>query len=105
MNVESITAGIEQFSSGDQDLDAVAQKGLSLRGLIYCESGSVIHYELLPPGKTINTDLYCQQPMTLQQEVEKRRPELINRKGLVFHHDNARPHTCLATQRILRKFG
>ncbi|GBP76075.1 hypothetical protein EVAR_46943_1 [Eumeta japonica] len=41
------------------------------------------HYykELLPPGKTMDSDLYCQQLMRLKQEVEKKRPELINRKG------------------------
>ncbi|GBP05834.1 Octopamine receptor beta-3R [Eumeta japonica] len=39
------------------------------------------------------------------QEVEKKRPEFINRKGVVFHHDNTRPHTSLATQQILREFG
>ncbi|GBP86984.1 Histone-lysine N-methyltransferase SETMAR [Eumeta japonica] len=43
--------------------------------------------------------------MRLKQDVEKKRPELINRKDLVFHHDNARPHTSLTTQQILREFG
>ncbi|GBP91957.1 hypothetical protein EVAR_60827_1 [Eumeta japonica] len=35
----------------------------------------------------------------------KKRPELINRKGVVIHHDNTRPHKFLATQQILREFG
>ncbi|GBP31814.1 hypothetical protein EVAR_81580_1 [Eumeta japonica] len=48
----------------------------------------IIHYELLPPGKTINSDLYYQQLMILKQEVEKKRPELINRKVVVFHHED-----------------
>ncbi|GBP07826.1 Histone-lysine N-methyltransferase SETMAR [Eumeta japonica] len=56
---------------------------------------STLHYESLPLGKTINSDLCYQQLMRLQQEVEKNRLELINRKGAVFHHDNARPHTYL----------
>ncbi|GBP84584.1 Mariner Mos1 transposase [Eumeta japonica] len=42
--------------------------------------------------------------MRLKQEVEKKRPELINRQGLVLHQDNARPHTSSATQQILREF-
>ncbi|GBP43852.1 Histone-lysine N-methyltransferase SETMAR [Eumeta japonica] len=40
-----------------------------------------------------------------EARVETKRPELINRIGVVFHHDNARPHTSLATQKILREFG
>ncbi|GBP83024.1 Mariner Mos1 transposase [Eumeta japonica] len=62
-------------------------------------------YELLPPDETINLNLYCQRLMRLKQEAEKNRPEFINRKGVDFHHDNARPHTPLGNQQILREFG
>ncbi|CAH2268812.1 jg8987 [Pararge aegeria aegeria] len=41
--------------------------------------------------------------MRLNQEVERKRPELINKRGVVFHHDNARPNTSLATQQKLRE--
>ncbi|GBP33792.1 hypothetical protein EVAR_25393_1 [Eumeta japonica] len=43
--------------------------------------------------------------MRLKQEVEKIRPELIIRKGVLLHHDNGRPHTSLATQKIGRDFA
>ncbi|GBP61747.1 Poly(A) RNA polymerase gld-2 homolog A [Eumeta japonica] len=43
------------------------------------------------PDDLLN-DLYCQQLMRLKQKVEKKRPEFINRKGVVFHHHNAIPH-------------
>ncbi|GBP44548.1 hypothetical protein EVAR_86772_1 [Eumeta japonica] len=43
--------------------------------------------------------------MKLKQEVEKKLPEFTNRKGVVFHHDYAKPHTSLATQQILREFA
>ncbi|GBP13356.1 Histone-lysine N-methyltransferase SETMAR [Eumeta japonica] len=56
-------------------------------------------------GKTINSDFYCQHLMRLKEEVEKNQSELINRKSVVFHHDNARQHTPSATPEILREFG
>ncbi|GBP42869.1 hypothetical protein EVAR_27222_1 [Eumeta japonica] len=43
--------------------------------------------------------------MRVKREVEKKRPELISRKGVVFHHDYAKPHTYLATQQILRELS
>ncbi|GBP57350.1 Mariner Mos1 transposase [Eumeta japonica] len=72
---------------------------------VWWDRKGIIYYELLPTGKTINSYLYCQQLMRLKQEVERKRPEVINRKDVVFHHDNARPHTSLATQQILRECG
>ncbi|GBP12132.1 Mariner Mos1 transposase [Eumeta japonica] len=63
------------------------------------------YYEFLPQDKTINSDLYCQQLVKLKHEEKKKWPELINRKGVVFHHGNARSYTSLATQQILKKIG
>ena len=62
----------------------------------------IIHYELLQPGQTIDSTLYCEQLMRLKQEIVKKRPEPINRKGIVFHQYSARPHTILMTQQKLR---
>ncbi|GBP80521.1 Mariner Mos1 transposase [Eumeta japonica] len=73
--------------------------------LCVCVWKDIIRYKFSPPGKCINSDLYCQQLLKLEQEVMKKRPESINRKGVVFHHDNTRPRTFLAAQRILKKFG
>ncbi|GBP68854.1 hypothetical protein EVAR_46171_1 [Eumeta japonica] len=43
-----------------------------------------IHYKLLPPGKTINSDLHYQQLMRLKQEVEKKIAEIDQQKGCGF---------------------
>ncbi|CAH2264878.1 jg5707 [Pararge aegeria aegeria] len=40
-----------------------------------------INHELLPPGRIIDSELYCEQLMRLKQEVERKRLELINRRG------------------------
>ena len=46
---------------------------------------------------------YCHQLKKLNAAVKEKRPELVNRKGVIFHHDKATPHTSLATrQKLLR---
>jgi len=64
-----------------------------------------VFYELLPKNKTINSDVYCEQLQKLNDAIAQKRPELINRKGVVFHHDNARPHTSLVTRQKLLQLG
>jgi len=56
-------------------------------------------------NQTINSELYCEQLQRLQQAIERKRPELINKRGVVFHHNNARPHTTLMTRLKLRELG
>ena len=63
----------------------------------------IVHYELLSSNQTINSEPYCEQLQRLQQAIERKRPKLINRRGVVFHHDNARPHTSLITRQKLRE--
>ncbi|GBP17094.1 Histone-lysine N-methyltransferase SETMAR [Eumeta japonica] len=67
----------------------------------------LVREDLTPPTDSDLNSLighYCQQLMRLKQEVEKKRPELINRKSVIFHYINARPHASIAIQQILRKF-
>ena len=65
----------------------------------------VVHYELLEPGKTITADMYCQQLDRLKQALKQKHPALVNRKGVILHHDNARPHTARLTQNKLHSLG
>ncbi|GFV50749.1 histone-lysine N-methyltransferase SETMAR [Trichonephila clavipes] len=54
--------------------------------------------KLLPDNTTINSEVYCHQLDKLNDALQQKRSELINRKGVVFHIDNARPHTSLVTR-------
>jgi histone-lysine N-methyltransferase SETMAR len=65
----------------------------------------VLYFELLPCGQTIDAKKYCAQLENLKRAVAEKRPELANRKGVVFHHDNAKPHTALVTKQKLKSFG
>ena len=43
--------------------------------------------------------------MKLDKEIKEKRPELATRKGVIFHEDNARPHTYLVTRKKLLELG
>ena len=62
-------------------------------------------FELLPDNTTINSEVYCHQLDKLNDSLKQKRPELINRKGVVFHQDNARPRTSLLTRQKLLQLG
>ena len=72
---------------------------------IWWDYKGVVYFELLPSNRMINSDIYCLQLMKLEETIKEKRPELANRKGIVFHHDNARPHTSLATRTKLLELG
>ncbi|GFX69551.1 histone-lysine N-methyltransferase SETMAR [Trichonephila clavipes] len=61
---------------------------------------------LKPFPKPIFTkkEVYCHQLDKLNDALEQKRSELINRKGVVFHQDNARPYTSLVTRQKLLQF-
>lgn len=91
-----------------ETLQTVAKPVLTPRKVmlsVWWDWKGTVYHELLEPGQTINSTIYCQQLMRLKQAMEKNRPELINRKGVIFHHDNARPHISLVTRQKLREFG
>ncbi|KAK6053299.1 transposase [Cooperia oncophora] len=48
----------------------------------------LVYFELLPPNRTINSDVYIEQLTKLNNAVEEKRPELTNRKGVFFANKN-----------------
>ena len=43
--------------------------------------------------------------MKLDKEMKEKRPELATRKGVIFHQDNAIPHTSFITHKKLLELG
>nr|APL98298.1 putative DD34D transposase [Bactrocera tryoni] len=68
---------------------------------VWWDFKGIVYFELLPDNTTINSEVYCDQLDKLSDALKQKRPELINRKGVVFHQDNARPHTSLMTRQKL----
>ena len=60
---------------------------------VWWEWKGVVFFELLPKNQTINSNVYCRQLNKFNAEVKEKRPELVNHKGVIFHHVNATPHT------------
>lgn len=86
----------------------VAKAGLHPKKVllsVWWDWKGVVYYELLQPGQTINSDKYGDQLDNLKIAIAEKRPELHNRRGVVFHHDNARPHTSLAVRNKLVEFN
>ncbi|GFV13452.1 camar1 transposase [Trichonephila clavipes] len=52
-----------------------------------------------------NSDIYCQHMDRLNLAVDQKRPELANRRGVVFHQNNAKPHTSVVNRQKLWEFG
>jgi histone-lysine N-methyltransferase SETMAR len=57
----------------------------------------LIYYELMPDGRTINTEMYSQQLEKMYTVLLQKYPALVNRKRVLLQQDNARSHTAKKT--------
>jgi histone-lysine N-methyltransferase SETMAR len=72
---------------------------------IWWDWKGILYYDLLPRNQTINSDVYFSQLDRLKAAIDQKRPELVNRKGVTFYHDNARLRVSLATRQKLMQLG
>lgn len=72
---------------------------------VWWNSKGIIHYSFLPRGCTIDSDAYCRELEEMHHKLEQTQPALVNRKGVVLLHDNARPHVSVQTARCIRELG
>jgi len=83
---------------------ATPKAGLHPKKVMLCvwwDWKGILYYEFLPNNKVINSEKSCSQLDELKTAIEQKRPEIANRKGVVFHQDNARPHVSLITRQKL----
>jgi histone-lysine N-methyltransferase SETMAR len=85
-----------------------ARAGLHPKKIMICvwwDVQGIIYYELLPPNQTINAEKYQEQLDRLREALRAKRPSLVNRNKVHFHHDNARPHTARTTKELLNSYS
>ena len=68
---------------------------------VFFRRSGVLHVSRLDKGNTINSATYiCQTLEPLVKEIKRDR-HASGCRGLIFHHDNARPHTTKAVKALL----
>ena len=72
---------------------------------IWWDWKGVLYYELLLENQTINSNKYCSELDQMKAALDEKHPEFVNRKRIIFHQDNARPHVCLMTRQKLLQLG
>lgn len=65
----------------------------------------IVHVNYLPARQTIKADTYCAEIDVVHAKLEETEPALVNRKGVILLHDNAKPHTAKMTQEKLCQLG
>lgn len=61
-----------------------------------------VHHQLPKPDQAINLTLHCEELVKLKEAIQEKQRELIIRKCVVFHRNNATPHTSLMIRQRLR---
>ncbi|GFV66978.1 mariner Mos1 transposase [Trichonephila clavipes] len=85
----------------------VAKPRLMARKVLLCiwwDWKGIIYIELLLYDQTLNS-IYYQRLDHLKPAIDHKRPELTNRRCVVFHQENARPHTSVVTRQKLWELG
>ena len=71
---------------------------------VWWSAAGLIHHSFLNPGETI-TAKYCRQIDEMHQKLQRMCPRLVNMKGPILLHDNARLHVAQLTLQKLNELG
>ncbi|UYV61755.1 hypothetical protein LAZ67_1006333 [Cordylochernes scorpioides] len=66
----------------------------------------VVYFELLKPGKMVNTSRYEQQMHSLREALNEKRPEWREKhNNLILQHDNAPAHNATVVKNTIKDLG
>lgn len=72
---------------------------------VWWSAAGLIHYNFFKEGETIDSERYCNELEEMFNKLKIQHPALVNRKGLILLHDNARPHVSRMTLQKLYSLG
>ena len=58
----------------------------------------VLHFELVPDGRAVNVELFCQQLNCVYDKLKEKYPIAVRRTRTLFQQDNAKIHTAKKTK-------
>ncbi|XGW15056.1 hypothetical protein V3C99_000940 [Haemonchus contortus] len=73
--------------------------------VVWWSAAGLIHHSFLDPGETITAERYCQDIDEMHRKLQLMSPGLVERKGPVLLHDNARPYVAQTTLKKLNELG
>lgn len=79
------------------------KSSLKVLASIFFDRKGIVDCSFMEKGRTINAEAYCETLGTLRRRIRRKRPGLLS-EGVVFLHDNARPHTASSTVELLQSF-
>ena len=97
-----------QWGKRNEQPPTTPEAGLHPKKVMLCiwwDWKGVLYYELLLENQTINSNKHCSQLDQLKAALDKKHPELANRKRIIFHQDTARPRVSLMTRQKLLQLG
>uniref|UniRef100_A0A1B6DDI6 Mos1 transposase HTH domain-containing protein n=1 Tax=Clastoptera arizonana TaxID=38151 RepID=A0A1B6DDI6_9HEMI len=71
--------------------------------MVFWDSKGILLIEFMERGTTITSEVYCETLKWLRRAIQNKRRGLLT-CGVVFLHDNARPHTARRRSALLEKF-
>lgn len=71
---------------------------------VFWDRHGVLLVEFMQQGTTINAAAYCATLTKLRRAIQNKRRGLLT-SGVLLLHDNARPHSSIHTQNLIRSFG
>jgi len=69
--------------------------------LTFFDIRGIVHYKLLPTGKTVNRVYYLEVLKRLCEKVRQKRPGLFANNSWILHHDNASARMALSVREFL----